>query len=216
MEQVPFCGLNLRHWSAYKAEMRRRFRPCFGTCAIYTGTCTARCPLPAAIAPPAPPLLPKCQKTGGGAGRTTAYLAMALFLCIFVRILNTIHMITHDLRLIADAIIDKKGENVVSLDLRQMDGAITDFFVICDGSNTTQVGAIADNIAEKMKEEGHTLYRSQGEGNNFWIIQDYGNIVVHIFLKEYRDFYNLEALWADVPRKEYKERKTSAKNIKQD
>ena len=116
-------------------------------------------------------------------------------------------MITHDLRLIADAIIDKKGEDVVSLDLRQIDGAITDYFVVCAGSNTTQVGAIADNVAEKMKEEGHTLYRSQGEGNNFWIIQDYGNIVVHIFLKEYRDFYRLEDLWADVPRKEYKERK---------
>jgi ribosome-associated protein len=116
-------------------------------------------------------------------------------------------MITHDLRLIADAIIDKKGQDVVSLDLRNIDGAITDWFVVCDGSNTTQVGAIADNIAEKMKEEGHTLYRSQGEGNNFWIIQDYGNIVVHVFLKEYRDFYRLEALWNDVPRKEYKERK---------
>ena len=120
-------------------------------------------------------------------------------------------MITHDLRVVADAIIDKKGQDVVSLDLRAIDGAITDFFVVCDGSNTTQVGAIADNIAEKMKEEGHILYRSQGEGNNFWIIQDYGNIVVHIFLKEYRDFYRLEDLWADVPRKEYKERKAPAK-----
>ena len=116
-------------------------------------------------------------------------------------------MITHDLRLIADAILDKKGQDVVSLDLRQFDGAITDFFVVCDGSNTTQVGAIADNIAVKMKEEGHTLYRSQGEGNNFWIIQDYGNIVVHIFLKEYREFYRLEELWADVPRKAYQPRK---------
>ena len=121
------------------------------------------------------------------------------------------HMITHDLRLIADAIIDKKGENVVSLDLREIEGAITDWFVVCDGSNTTQVGAIAENIAEKMAEESHTMYRSQGEGNNFWIIQDYGNIVVHIFLKEYRDFYRLEDLWADVPRKEYKERKKTAK-----
>ena len=123
-------------------------------------------------------------------------------------------MITHDLRVLADAIIDKKGENVVSLDLRAIDGAITDFFVVCDGSNTTQVGAIANNIAEKMKEEGHTLYRSQGEGNNFWIIQDYGNIVVHIFLKEYRDFYRLEDLWADVPRKEYKERSTAKRAVK--
>ena len=123
-------------------------------------------------------------------------------------------MITHDLRLIADAIIDKKGQDVVSLDLRKTDGAITDFFVICDGSNTTQVGAIADNIALKMEEEGHTLYRSQGEGNNFWIIQDYGNIVVHVFLKEYRDFSRLEDLWADVPRKDYKERKVKSASKK--
>jgi len=120
-------------------------------------------------------------------------------------------MITHDLRLIADAILDKKGEEVVSLDLRKIDGAITDFFVVCDGSNTTQVGAIADNIEEKMKEEGHKLLRSQGEENNFWIIQDYGNIVVHIFLKEYRSFYRLEELWSDVPRKEYKLRKKNGK-----
>lgn len=120
-------------------------------------------------------------------------------------------MITHDLRLIADAILDKKGEDVVSLDLRAIDGAITDFFVVCDASNTTQVGAIADNIEEKMKEEGLRLLRSQGESNAFWIIQDYGNIVVHIFLKEYRNFYRLEELWSDVPRKEYKFRKTPTK-----
>ena len=120
-------------------------------------------------------------------------------------------MITHDLRLIADAILDKKGDNVISLDLRQIDGAVTDWFVVCDASNTTQVGAVADNIAEMMEKEGHTLYRSQGEGNNFWIIQDYGHIVVHIFLKQYRDFYRLEDLWADVPRKEYKERRKVAK-----
>ena len=118
-------------------------------------------------------------------------------------------MITHDLRLIADAIFDKKGQDVVSLDLRKTEGAITDWFIICDGSNTTQVGAIADNISEKMKEHGLTMWRSQGEGNNFWIIQDYGHVVVHIFLKQYRDFYRLEDLWADVPRKDYKERKTA-------
>lgn len=124
-------------------------------------------------------------------------------------------MITHDLRLIADAIQDKKGEDVISLDLRKIDGAVTDWFVICDASNTTQVGAVADNLAEKMKEAGLTLYRSQGEGNNFWIIQDYGHIVVHIFLKQYRDFYRLEDLWADVPRKEYKERHTRAAKTEQ-
>lgn len=116
-------------------------------------------------------------------------------------------MITHDLRLIADAAIDKKAENVVSIDLRSLDGAISDWFVICDASNTTQVAAISDNIQKVMKEEGHKLLRSQGEENAFWIILDYGNILVHIFLREYREFYRLEDLWADVPRKEYKERR---------
>ena len=116
-------------------------------------------------------------------------------------------MITHDLRLIADAAIDKKAENVVSIDLRSIDGAISDWFVICDASNTTQVAAVSDNIQEKMKEEGHRLLRSQGEENAFWIILDYGNILVHIFLREYREFYRLEDLWADVPRKLYKERR---------
>ena len=66
-------------------------------------------------------------------------------------------MITHDLRLLADAMYDEKGQNVVSLDLRKIDGAITDYFVVCEVSNTTQVGGIADNVAEKMKEEGHKL-----------------------------------------------------------
>lgn len=125
-------------------------------------------------------------------------------------------MITHDLRLIADAMYDKKANNVVSIDLRDVEGAITDYFVICDASNTTQVGAVADNVIEKMKEEGHRLYRSQGAENNFWIIQDYGNIVVHIFMKEYRDFYRLEDLWADAPRKELKERPASRKTPKTD
>ena len=123
-------------------------------------------------------------------------------------------MITHELRLVADAMYDKKAQNVVSIDLRNVDGAITDFFVICDASNTTQVGAIADNVMEKMKEEGHRLYRSQGTENNYWIILDYGHIVVHIFMKEYRDFYRLEDLWADAPHKEYKERIPSRKTVK--
>ncbi|MBQ9891995.1 MAG: ribosome silencing factor [Bacteroidales bacterium] len=120
-------------------------------------------------------------------------------------------MITHDLRVIADAIFEKKGQNVVSLDLRSVDGAISDWFVVCDASNTTQVGAICDNIREKMKEQGLKLLRSQGEENNFWIILDYGNILVHIFLTQYREFYRLEDLWADVPRKEYKERRIAKK-----
>ena len=124
-------------------------------------------------------------------------------------------MITHQLRLIADAMYDKKASGVVSIDLREVEGAITDFFVICDASNTTQVGAVADNVMQKLKEEeGLKPLRTQGSENNFWIIQDYGHIVVHIFMKEYRDFYRLEDLWADAPHKEYTERRAPKKGAR--
>ncbi len=126
-------------------------------------------------------------------------------------------MITHDLRVIADAILDKKGREVVSLDLRPLGTAIADYFVICDGSSTTNVAAIADNILRKAKEElGLRPLRMQGLENNFWIILDYGHIVIHIFLKEYRDFYHLEDLWADAPLRTYIPRKAPANKKKTD
>ena len=120
-------------------------------------------------------------------------------------------MITHDLRVIADAILDKKGQNVVSLDLRPVGSSIADYFVICDGSSTTNVGAIADNIMKMAREElGMRPLRTQGLENDFWIILDYGHIVVHVFLTQYREFYRLEDLWADAPKKVYKERRKPA------
>lgn len=119
-------------------------------------------------------------------------------------------MITHDLRVIADAILDKKGQNVISLDLRPVGSAISDFFVVCNGDSTTNVNAIADNIIKMAREElGIKPLRTQGLENNIWIILDYGNIVVHIFQTQYRDFYRLEDFWADAPRKEYKYRSPS-------
>lgn len=125
-------------------------------------------------------------------------------------------MITHDLRVIADAIFDKKGENVVSIDLRPIGTAVTDWFVVCEGSSTTNVAAIADNILKETSEKlGRKPYRTQGMENNFWIIQDFGDIVIHIFLKEYRDFYRLEDLWADAPHKTYKERRHESKESEQ-
>ena len=122
-------------------------------------------------------------------------------------------MITHDLRVIADAILDKKGRDVVSLDLRPVGSAIADYFVICDGSSSTNVAAIADNILKLTKEElGLRPLRMQGMENAFWVILDYGHIVIHVFQKEYRDFYHLEDLWADAPKKTYNPRKVPAKN----
>lgn len=126
-------------------------------------------------------------------------------------------MITHDLRVIADAILDKKGQDVVSLDLRPVGTAITDYFVVCNADSTTAVSAIADNILKETKEKlGIKPLRMQGMENDFWIILDYGNIVVHIFLTQYREFYNLENLWADAPKKTYKYRKMADRKTKAD
>lgn len=117
-------------------------------------------------------------------------------------------MTTHDLRVIADAILDKKGQDVVSIDLRPVGSSIADYFVVCSAGSTTAVAAIADNILKEAREQvGLKPLRTQGMENNFWIILDYGHIVIHIFLEEYRQFYRLEDLWADAPRKSWKLRK---------
>ena len=119
-------------------------------------------------------------------------------------------MITHDLRVLADAILDKKGQNVVSIDLRPIGTAITDYNIICTG-NPVRKEFLTVSKEEAREKLGIKPLRTQGMENNFWVILDFGNIVVHIFQKEYRDFYRLEDLWADAPQKTYKERKTSRK-----
>ncbi|MBO4761570.1 MAG: ribosome silencing factor [Bacteroidales bacterium] len=105
---------------------------------------------------------------------------------------------------IAEAMLEKKGQNVVSLDLRPVESSIADYFIVCSADSTTNVSAIADNVLVKMEEKlGRKVTRMQGLENNFWIILDFSDIVVHIFLTEYRAFYRLEDLWADAKRKEY-------------
>ena len=108
------------------------------------------------------------------------------------------------LEVITDAMLEKKAKNVVSLDLRPVGTAITDYFVVCNADSTTAVAAIADNILGRMQEKlGKKVLRMQGLENDFWIILDYGDAVVHVLLTEYRAFYRREDLWADSPRKEY-------------
>ena len=108
--------------------------------------------------------------------------------------------------IIADAMLEKKAQGVCSLDLRKIGTAITDHFVICNADSTTQVAAIADNIEDRMLEKcDQKVLRMQGKENGFWVIIDYGNIVVHVFQTEYRNFYRLEDLWADATRKNYKD-----------
>lgn len=105
---------------------------------------------------------------------------------------------------IIEAIEDKKGEGIVSLDLTSIDGSVCDDFIICSAESTVQVGAIADGIEkdtiEKLNEKP---WRMQGKENCLWVAMDYGNIMVHIFQNEMRDFYRLEDLWADAPATKY-------------
>lgn len=111
-----------------------------------------------------------------------------------------------EIDIIAEAMLDKKAKNVCSLDLTKIGTAIADHFVICNADSTTAVAAISDNIEEMMWEKGERkLRRMQGKENGFWVILDYGDIVVHVFLTEYRNFYRLENLWADATRKDYKD-----------
>ncbi|MDE6045876.1 MAG: ribosome silencing factor [Alistipes sp.] len=105
---------------------------------------------------------------------------------------------------IVGAIEDKKGKNIVSLDLSGFDGAICSAFVVCNADSTTQVAAIADGIEEKVQQTlGEKVWRVEGQQSALWIAMDYVDVVVHIFQSELRDFYRLEELWADAPMTRY-------------
>lgn len=98
---------------------------------------------------------------------------------------------------ILNAIKDKKGENIISLDLKKIDEAVADFFILCEAKSHIQVKAIAENIEELVERElGERPYHK--EIGQQWTLIDYVNIVVHIFQHEHRKFYNLESLWADA------------------
>ncbi|MFK7808035.1 MAG: ribosome silencing factor [Saprospiraceae bacterium] len=107
--------------------------------------------------------------------------------------------------LIVDSIQDIKGKNIVKIDLRQLDDAPTNFFIICEGDSNTQVKAIADNVYARLKKEGFTLpLHFEGQQNALWVLLDYFNTVVHVFYKEKRSYYELEDLWGDGIFTEYK------------
>ena len=101
---------------------------------------------------------------------------------------------------IIHAIQEKKGEKIVSLDLRKIPEAVADFFIICQASNNTQLRAIADFVETDVKEKClETAYKHEGRQGQQWILIDYVNIVVHIMLPEPRKFYQLEEMWSDAP-----------------
>ena len=100
---------------------------------------------------------------------------------------------------IIKGIFEKKGMNVLKIDLRKLESRIADYFVICHASSTTQVSAICDSVEDTVRMyEGEKPAHIEGLENSFWVLLDYGTVIVHIFLEEYRSFYSLESLWGDA------------------
>ena len=100
---------------------------------------------------------------------------------------------------IISTIQEKKGENIISLDLRKIPEAVADFFIVCEASNPTLLKAIADEVEHEVKERcGEAPYKHEGRQAQQWILIDYVNVVVHIMLPEPRKFYRLEEMWSDA------------------
>jgi ribosome-associated protein len=100
--------------------------------------------------------------------------------------------------LIIEGIKEKKGKEIISIDISKFENSICNHFIICHGDSNTQVNAIAQWIEKFIEEQtNEKVWRKQGFENAQWVLLDYIDIVVHIFQKETRDFYNLESLWAD-------------------
>lgn len=102
------------------------------------------------------------------------------------------------LELILEALKEKKGKDITTINLEEVEHAVCDYFVICHGDSTTQVDALTDAVYQKLKSEFKiNAHHIEGNDHSLWVLIDYFDIVVHIFLQEKRSFYNLEDLWAD-------------------
>lgn len=99
-------------------------------------------------------------------------------------------------KLIVNSLNNHKAEDIQVIGIRDLT-VIADYFVIANGTSTTQVKALADYIEKELQEQGVTPLRIEGYSTANWILLDYGSVIVHVFYKETRDFYNLERLWKD-------------------
>lgn len=105
---------------------------------------------------------------------------------------------------IISAIQNKKGENIVSLDLRKINEAVADFFIICEARSHTQVRAIAEFVEEQVKKKaGEAPYHDEGYQALQWVLIDYVNVVIHVMMPETRKFYKLEEMWSDAGLEEH-------------
>ena len=100
---------------------------------------------------------------------------------------------------IIKGIEEVKGENIDILDLREIDNTVCDYFVICNGNSNTQVNAIVGSVQKVVsKELKEKPWHVEGEQNGEWVLMDYVSIVVHVFQKHIREYYNIESLWGDA------------------
>jgi ribosome-associated protein len=110
------------------------------------------------------------------------------------------------IKTIIAAIQEKKGENIISLDLRKINEAVADFFIICEAGNQPQIRAIAENIEAQVKTKcDDSPYHHEGFHNLQWVLIDYVNVVVHVMLEENRKFYKLEEMWSDAAAEQHDE-----------
>jgi ribosome-associated protein len=98
----------------------------------------------------------------------------------------------------ADLAAEKKGIDPVIIEVGKI-SIIADYFLILSGTSTVQVHTLCDHLMEKLKEAGHTLLRLEGYREGWWVVLDYGAVVIHIFRQEARELYNLERLWSKAP-----------------
>ncbi len=99
---------------------------------------------------------------------------------------------------LVEAIADKKGFEIVVLDLRPV-SILADYFIICSGTTERQLKAIVDEILDRASDSGLKPFHTEGEPASGWVILDYGSIIAHVFMPAQRDYYQLERLWTDAP-----------------
>ena len=102
-------------------------------------------------------------------------------------------------KFVVDGLQEIKGENITVLYLREIENAVTDFFIIAEGNSNTQVNALSESVHKSVRENvGDRPWHVEGRDNAEWVLMDYVNVVVHIFQKGIREFYDLEGLWGDA------------------
>ena len=110
--------------------------------------------------------------------------------------MNDTKLLLHN---IVEGIKEKKGKKIVTVDLSDLEGLVYNYFVICEGDSTTQVSAIADSVKDYVRKNSSVKpFATDGYQNSQWIVLDYGDILVHVFLREAREYYHLESLWSDA------------------